>query len=232
MLGKKLTLSVDECQRPQGHLISVAALEISTDLLLLALASFLSLQVGTDRLKWKSAIILAVFVFATVCFAQNQFYPFKYTYIRPQISITITNRVLAVADDDYTIFTWNVRECALAITTVCLAGLIPYWRNWENSKSTNDMNNLGKTSTWRRSWRPISRQKSKDVMEIASGNILWKDVAPKNMASRDLPRQSIRNSNQPVAEGYDIRAESPVDRLHMGTISSMSTSSWLNIDGD
>ena len=94
------------------------------------------------------------------------------------------------------------------------------------------MNGPSKTSSWRRSWRPNPKQNPKDVMEIASGNMLWKDVAPKNMADRDIPGQDIRNSNQVTAEREDARAESPIDRLHMGTISSMSTSSWLNIDGD
>ena len=120
----------------------------------------------------------------------------------------------------------------MAITTVNIAGLIPYWHDRTNIEITKDMSEPYKTNAWRRSWRPISRQKPKDVMEIASGNILWKDVAPKNMASRESPRQSMRNSNQLIIERGYARAESPVDRPHMGTISSMSTSSWLNIDGD
>ena len=89
-----------------------------------------------------------------------------------------------------------------------------------------------KTSSWRRSWRPAPKQASKDVAEITSGSALWRDVAPVNTPSQDASRLGSRDANELIAEKVDMRAESPVDRLHMGTFSSLSTSSWLNIDGD
>ena len=61
-----LTSDADECERPEGHLISVAALEISTNFLLLALAIPLLFQTGIRSLKSPPEILLVVFVLAAV----------------------------------------------------------------------------------------------------------------------------------------------------------------------
>ena len=66
LFDAQLTLNADECQNPEGHLISVATLDISTNFLLLALAIPLLFQAGFTSLRKFTVAILAIFVLATV----------------------------------------------------------------------------------------------------------------------------------------------------------------------
>ena len=137
-----------------------------------------------------------------------------------------------MAEDFHQLFTWYIRECALAIIVVNLAAIFHYWQYRANGEPSKEINEPGKSNGWRRSWRPAPKQASKDVMEITSGSALWKDVAPANTTSHEASRPDSRDANEFIADKANYRAESPTDRLHIGTMSSMSMSSWLDIDGD
>ena len=139
---------------------------------------------------------------------------------------------MAATDDFHQLYTWYIRECALATITVNLVAICQYQHYKTDDESNNEVKEPSKTGSWRRSWRPAPKQASKDVAEITSGSALWRDVAPVNTPSQEASRLGSRDANDLVTEKADMRAESPVDRPHMGTFSSLSTSSWLNIDGD